>query len=298
MHSVTFSGVSFYRGETAIIDNISLTIPTGSIFGVLGKNGSGKSTVLKLITGLLFPTSGTISIKGVELTADTHSQVCNFVGSLIEDSSLYHNLTAYEMISWANTMSGNNLAKHQLDCILQKVGLTNIDDTVPIKMYSTGMKQKVGLALALLRQPSIIILDEPFNGLDVNSVNDMTELIKSLNKNEGITFIIVSHILGKLHNLIDSFCIIHKKSIVYSGSSSNLSHCHMQIVAIQDSDKSEKILFAYSYSYLTNNRYLILFNDNSERQSFINTLDVSTVLVENYEGITIEDYFIHKTFHE
>lgn len=298
MHSVTFSDVSFHRGETAVVDNISLTIPTGSIFGVLGKNGSGKLTIFKLITGLLFPTSGTISVTGVELTYATHSQVCSLVGSLIEDSSLYHNLTAYEMIGWANMMSGNNLSKHQLNDILLKVGLANVDNIVPIKMYSTGMKQKVGLALALLRQPSIIILDEPFNGLDINSANDMTELIKSLNKNEGITFIIISHLLNKLHNLIDSFCILQKKSIVYAGPLSNLPHFYIQIVAIENSEKARKVLSTLSYSYLTNNRYLVLFNNSNERRSFISTLDTPVELVENYEGITLEDYFIHKTFHE
>jgi len=199
-----------YRNDFAL-KNVNVSIKKGEIYGFIGQNGAGKSTMLRLVTGLGFPTSGSIELFGNdnpnEITAAQKR-----MGAIIENPALFPNMTAYE-----------NLEVHRLqkgipgrDCIHQTLELTGLKDTgkKKAKNFSLGMKQRLGIAIALLSDPEFLILDEPTNGLDPMGIVELRELIKKLNREKGLTVFISSHILSELHQLATSFGIIHQGKLL------------------------------------------------------------------------------------
>lgn len=197
-----------YKNDFAL-DNVNVTIKKGEIYGLIGQNGAGKSTMLRLITGLTFPTSGSMELfqSNKELT-----EAQKRMGAIIENPALFPNMTAYE-----------NLEVHRLqkgipgkECIEKALNLVGLSDTgkKKTKNFSLGMKQRLGLAIALLSEPEFLILDEPTNGLDPMGIVEMRELIKKLNRETGLTVLISSHILTELHQLATCFGIIHKGKLV------------------------------------------------------------------------------------
>lgn len=188
-----------FKGQMAV-NNVSLHIERNSVYGLLGPNGAGKSTTLKMITGILKPTSGTIEFDGHEWKRDD----LNDIGALIEMPPLYENLTAYENLKVRTTILG--LADERIDEVLQIVRLT---DTGKKKagQFSLGMKQRLGIASALLNRPKLLILDEPTNGLDPVGIEELRELICSF-PSKGITVILSSHILSEVQQTADHVGII------------------------------------------------------------------------------------------
>ncbi len=199
-----------YKNHFAI-EKINITIKKGEIYGFIGQNGAGKSTMLRLVTGLSIPTSGSIELFGNDdSTALPYLQ--KRMGAIIETPALFLNMTAYE-----------NLEVHRLqkgipgkDCIKNTLELVGLTDTgkKKAKNFSLGMKQRLGLAIALLSDPEFLILDEPTNGLDPMGIVELRELIKKLNREKGLTVLISSHILSELHQLATSFGIIHKGKLL------------------------------------------------------------------------------------
>ena len=207
-----------YR-NIAALDNINLSIKKGDIYGFIGQNGAGKSTLLRMITGLSFPSEGSFELFGNENSKMlTESQ--KRIGAIIESPALFPNMTAYE-----------NLEVHRLqkgipgrDCIkntLELVGLSNTGKK-KAKNFSLGMKQRLGLAIALLSDPEFLILDEPTNGLDPMGIVELRELIKKLNKEKGLTILISSHILSELYQLANQYGIIHKGKLLEELSAKEL----------------------------------------------------------------------------
>lgn len=207
-----------YRNIVAL-DNINLSIKKGDIYGFIGQNGAGKSTLLRMITGLSFPSEGSFELFGNENSKMlTESQ--KRIGAIIESPALFPNMTAYE-----------NLEVHRLqkgipgrDCIkntLELVGLSNTGKK-KAKNFSLGMKQRLGLAIALLSDPEFLILDEPTNGLDPMGIVELRELIKKLNKEKGLTILISSHILSELYQLANQYGIIHKGKLLEELSAKEL----------------------------------------------------------------------------
>ena len=187
--------------------DISLLVPKNSIYGLLGPNGAGKSTLLKMLTGMINPTSGEIIYKEKPWSRNDLIEI----GSLIEQSPIYENLTARENLKVRTLLY--NLPDSRIEDVLEIVNLTNTGNKKAGK-FSMGMKQRLGIAIALLNNPKLLILDEPTNGLDPIGIGDLRELIKSFPK-KGITVIISSHILSEVEQIADYIGIIANGQLWY-----------------------------------------------------------------------------------
>ena len=187
--------------------DISLLVPKNSIYGLLGPNGAGKSTLLKMLTGMINPTSGEIIYKEKPWSRNDLLEI----GSLIEQSPIYENLTARENLKVRTLLY--NLPDSRIEDVLEIVNLTNTGNKKAGK-FSMGMKQRLGIAIALLNNPKLLILDEPTNGLDPIGIGDLRELIKSFPK-KGITVIISSHILSEVEQIADYIGIIANGQLWY-----------------------------------------------------------------------------------
>lgn len=187
--------------------DISLLVPKNSIYGLLGPNGAGKSTLLKMLTGMINPTSGEIIYKEKPWSRNDLLEI----GSLIEQSPIYESLTARENLKVRTLLY--NLPDSRIEDVLEIVNLTNTGNKKAGK-FSMGMKQRLGIAIALLNNPKLLILDEPTNGLDPIGIGDLRELIKSFPK-KGITVIISSHILSEVEQIADYIGIIANGQLWY-----------------------------------------------------------------------------------
>lgn len=211
------------------VDNVSLEIERNTVYGLLGPNGAGKSTTLKMITGILKPTSGTMEFNGHLWKREDLYEI----GALIETPPIYENLTAYENLKVRTTLLGlkKREEKERIGEVLETVRLT---DTGKKKagQFSLGMKQRLGIALALLNHPSLLILDEPTNGLDPIGMEELRELIRSF-PGKGITVILSSHILSEVQQSADHIGIIADGVLAYTGpvdADDNLEALFMQVI--------------------------------------------------------------------
>lgn len=213
-----------FKGQMAV-DHVSLNIRRNSIYGLLGPNGAGKSTTLKMITGILKPTSGSIEFDGHPWQRGDLTQI----GALIETPPLYENLTAYENLKVWTTMLG--LPDKRIDEVLHIVRLTDTGKK-RAGQFSLGMKQRLGIAIALLNNPQLLILDEPTNGLDPVGIEELRELIRSFPE-KGITVILSSHILSEVQQIADHVGIIANGVLGYENelrTGENLEQLFMDVV--------------------------------------------------------------------
>ena len=208
--------------ELTAVDGLSFTVPKGEVYGFLGQNGAGKSTTIRMLLTLIQPTSGTISILGKGL-AQNRKAVLQQVGAIIEKPDLYKYLTALENISIMARLSGVAFSKPKLLQHLDRVGLKDRAES-KVKTFSQGMKQRLGIACALVNDPQLVILDEPTNGLDPQGIADIRHLILSLSRNEGKTVFISSHLLSEMETIADSMLIIDKGKKVAEGKVAELLH--------------------------------------------------------------------------
>ena len=213
-----------FKGQMAV-NNVSLNIQRNSVYGLLGPNGAGKSTTLKMITGILRPTSGSIEFDGHPWQRGDLTQI----GALIETPPLYENLTAYENLKVRTTMLG--LPDKRIDEVLHIVRLTDTGKK-RAGQFSLGMKQRLGIAIALLNNPQLLILDEPTNGLDPVGIEELRELIRSFPE-KGITVILSSHILSEVQQIADHVWIIANGVLGYENellTGENLEQLFMDVV--------------------------------------------------------------------
>ena len=210
-----------WNARTPVLKDINLRVPKDSIYGFLGPNGAGKTTTLKLILGLLKKQQGEISIFGQNWEGH-RLEILHRIGSLIESPSLYAQLTASENLLVLQRIY--RCPKSRIDDVLTLTGLTDTGSKKSGK-FSFGMKQRLAIAIALLNDPTLLILDEPTNGLDPEGIIEMRELLKALNK-RGVTILISSHLLGEMEKLITHAGIIHKGQLLYQGTLKELHDTH------------------------------------------------------------------------
>ncbi|MCU6734355.1 ABC transporter ATP-binding protein [Diplocloster agilis] len=206
-----------YKKFTSV-DNISLHIRKGSIYGFLGPNGAGKSTTMKMLLGLTAPTKGSFIIDGMHFPKDRLS-ILREVGSFIESPSFYANLTGWENLDIIRKILG--LPKSAVEDALELVGLSEFGGRLA-KKYSLGMKQRLGLAGALLGRPPILILDEPTNGLDPSGIHEIRKLIKTLPALCDCTILISSHLLSEIELMADDIGILNHGRLLFEGSMDEL----------------------------------------------------------------------------
>lgn len=202
-----------FKGEKAAVKDISLKVNRNSIYGLLGPNGAGKSTILKMITGMLKPSSGEILFNGHKWNRKDLASI----GSLIEEAPLYENLTAEENLKVRTTIL--NLPDSRIKEVLKIVELENTGKK-RAGQFSMGMKQRLGIAIALLNNPELLILDEPTNGLDPFGIQELRELIKSFPE-KGITVVLSSHMLSEVNQIADHIGIISAGVLGYEGELKN-----------------------------------------------------------------------------
>lgn len=210
-----------------VVNNVSLVIEENSLYGLLGPNGAGKSTLLKMLTGMLRPTSGQILFEG----HPWQRKDLNDIGALIESPPLYENLTAKENLKVRTTVLG--VPSSRIDEVLKMVDLTDTGSK-RAGQFSMGMKQRLGIAIALLNQPKILILDEPTNGLDPIGIQELRELIRSFPE-QGITVILSSHILSEVEQIVDHIGIISNGILGYQDATTqeqNLEELFMQVISM------------------------------------------------------------------
>ncbi|MEA0554542.1 lantibiotic protection ABC transporter ATP-binding protein [Lysinibacillus irui] len=214
-----------FKGQT-IVDNLSLKIQRNTVYGLLGPNGAGKSTTLKMITGMLQPNAGEIIFNGRPWTRNDLQDI----GVLIETPPLYENLTAKENLKVRTVALG--LPQSRIEEVLEIVDLTNTGKK-RAGQFSLGMKQRLGIAIALLNKPKLLILDEPTNGLDPIGIQDLRKLIRSFPA-QGITVILSSHILSEVEQVVDDIGIIADGKLGYQGMApqgQELESLFMQVVS-------------------------------------------------------------------
>lgn len=276
------------------LQNIHLQVPQGAIYGFLGPNGAGKTTTLRLVLGLLKKQRGNIRFFGQPFEAN-RSKVLQKTGSLIESPSIYSHLTAVENLEvWRKVY---RTPKSRIGEVLQLVGLNNTGHK-KAGHFSLGMKQRLGIAIAMLHQPSLLILDEPTNGLDPNGIIEIRELLKKLNKEQGLTIIISSHLLPEIEKLATHVGIINKGTMLFQGELETLtSRRHQQDkVMIDTGNMTAAAVLLEAYQPVTEAGKLLLPFTSREniaqinRQLVQNGIDVYGIhTVQN----DLESIFIH-----
>lgn len=207
-------------GNKTIVNQLNFSLQRGDIYGFLGPNGSGKTTTLRMITRLIFPTSGDVFIHGNSISKNYHKAL-SYIGSIIENPAFYLNMTAKQNLQLSAKLSDRKADANRIDEVLEVVKLSDAKSD-KVKTFSLGMKQRLGFANALLCRPAIIILDEPTNGVDPLGLYEMKELVRTLSEREGVTFLISSHMLREMDDLCNKIAIIQNGTLMETGSIDNL----------------------------------------------------------------------------
>ncbi|GGK05669.1 ABC transporter ATP-binding protein [Lentibacillus kapialis] len=219
-------------GQEKAVDNISLAIPEGEVYGFLGPNGAGKTTTIRMLLGLMTSTSGSIHIFNQDLNKE-RIDILKHVGSLVENPSYYPHLTAEENLEVFRKVYG--VPKSRIREVLGVVRLSDVAGK-KVKAFSLGMKQRLGIAIALLHQPKLLILDEPTNGLDPSGIIEIRHLIKRLPDEFGMTVLISSHLLSEIDQIATSVGIISEGKMIFQDSIENLREHAQQNVVLRVSD--------------------------------------------------------------
>lgn len=283
-----------YR-NTLALHQVNLSIKKGDIYGFIGQNGAGKSTLLRIVMGLAFPSSGTIELFGKE-NNQVHSDAQKRMGAIIESPALFPNMTAFE-----------NLEVHRLqkgipgkECIMKTLALVGLDSTgkKKVKNFSLGMKQRLGLAIALLSDPEFLILDEPTNGLDPMGIVELRVLLKKLNREKGLTILISSHILSELHQLATRYGIIHQGKLLEEISAKELDEKCRQHIRIKVDEPAKAVTVLQSE--IQTNDFEVLSDGTIKLYEYMdNVKKVSKALTDNglvlehlsQDGDSLESYF-------
>jgi len=201
-------------GPHTAVDHVELHVPQGCVYGFIGPNGAGKSTTMKMLLGLIHPTAGRVRLLGQELTEKSRLPLLRQTGSLIESPAGYLHLTAQENLEIVADLKG--VPHKDIGRVLDIVHLTQ-DRNRRVGQYSLGMKQRLGIAMALLGSPKLLILDEPTNGLDPSGIQEMRALIRNMPAATGATVLISSHLLGEMEQMVEQVGIIDHGHILFEG---------------------------------------------------------------------------------
>jgi len=282
-----------YKNYTAL-DAADMTVYREDIYGLIGRNGAGKTTIMKLLTGLTYKTSGEFELFGKK-GAEAANEVRR-IGSLIENPAFFGNLTAYQNLCYYSCQKGIT-DRGQINEALEMVGLTE-NKNKKYKKFSLGMKQRLGIAFAMLDAPDLMILDEPINGLDPIAISELRTTFRKLNTERGITLIISSHILSELYAVANRFLFIDNGKVIKEATKQELDlECSRCIVLRSENIKRavtviEDKLGLSDYKVI-DNRELRIYEENVRPDIVNRTLIENNVDVwEIFEsGVSLEDYF-------
>lgn len=256
-HIITTNNLCKKYGEVYRVKDVDLKIPTNTIYGFLGPNGAGKSTTLKMVLGLVKPTDGEIKVFGKACNDKNRLEILKNIGSLIESPSYYGHLTAKENLKIIQTL--RDVPQRNIEKVLSIVRLEK-EKNKKVSQYSLGMKQRLGLASALLNFPKLLILDEPTNGLDPAGIQEMRELICSLPKEYDMTVVVSSHLLSEIDQMANTVGIINRGELIFQDDLETLHEKNKHKLAIRtlDNVKVRSILKGQGITYEEENGYLLL----------------------------------------
>jgi ABC-type multidrug transport system ATPase subunit len=298
MSVIKVEGLSKNFGAIKAVDQLSFEVEAGQVYGFLGQNGSGKSTTIRMLLSLIHPSQGHIEIFGQSLT-NHRSAILEQVGAVIERPDLYPYLTAQEHLTLFAKLRKQKITASKIQTTLSQVGLlARANDKV--QTYSLGMKQRLGIGIALLHDPQLIILDEPTNGLDPQGIADIRQLIKSLSKDQGKTVLVSSHLLSEIEQIASHILIIHQGKKMAEGPTSSLldpNKTIVQIKTLDDADAKQKLMgSAYRSNLLERTEGLYLTIPKLEipaLNTFIVASNIDLVSLEAKNSL--EDYFLQLT---
>lgn len=281
-------------GKKDVVKDLDLRVPGGSIYGFLGPNGAGKSTTMKMILGLIKPSKGEITVLGKEVNEKNRLSVLRNTGSLIESPSYYGHLSGVENLEIICTLK--NVPSSEIQHVLKIVRMEKQKDK-KVSQYSLGMKQRLGLAAALLGNPKILLLDEPTNGLDPAGIQEMRELVCSLPKQYGMTVLVSSHLLSEIDQMATHVGIINQGELIFQDSLAALhKHSRSRLILKTDNDTAAlSVLLSFGFSASFEEKNLCLnATDNATVIKAVNVLVQSGIgiLRLNEQQMSLEDIFL------
>ena len=285
--------------ELKAVDNLSFTVAPGQVHGFLGQNGAGKSTTIRMLLTLIRPTSGNIEVFGMNLQKH-RKEILRKVGAIIERPDLYKYLSAIENLRIFATMSGVKPSQKILMDQLEMVGLADRAHS-KVKTYSQGMKQRLGIATALVHNPDLIILDEPTNGLDPQGIADIRNLIIRLRNDMGKTLLISSHLLSEMELIADSMLIIDKGKKIVEGKVNELfdpAEMIVELKTIDDGASLEKLQRSSLQSFVQgqrNDSILLKLHRNEIPNVLKQLVQLDIQTLSFHSKHSLEDYFLSLT---
>jgi ABC-type multidrug transport system ATPase subunit len=239
MSVIKVQNISKHFGSLKAVDDLSFEVQSGQVFGFLGQNGSGKSTTIRMLLSLIHPTSGSIELFGKSIEKN-REEILEQVGAIIERPDLYPYLSAKEHLELFAKVRKQKIGASAITATLEKVGLAHRAQD-KVQTFSLGMKQRLGIGIALVHNPSLIILDEPTNGLDPQGIADIRQLIQYLAKEEGKTVLVSSHLLSEIEQVAHQILIIHQGKKMVEGVTKELLDPEKRIVQIKTTDDANAL---------------------------------------------------------
>ncbi|MFJ7663597.1 ABC transporter ATP-binding protein [Lysinibacillus sp. NPDC097162] len=279
-----------------VVSTVDMHVKRGEIYGFLGPNGAGKTTIMKMLTNLAKPTSGEIEIFGEKLT-DRSYEVLKRMGTIIEYPIFYEKLTAQENLELHCEYMGY-YDKNEIGHVLDLVKLTNVDGK-RVRDFSLGMKQRLGIARAIMTKPELLILDEPINGLDPVGIRELRELFKMLSKEYGITIIVSSHILAEIEQMADTIGVINNGRLIAEVSMEHVRHSQTDFIELIVSEGKKAAFILDSQLRITNfkcidERCIRIYDMSVSQKILSKTLIEHDIEIEEISRKTssLEDYFL------
>lgn len=284
-------------GETLCVNDIDLIVPKGAVYGFLGPNGAGKTTTMKMILNLVHPSAGDISVFGTEMNQENRLDILKDIGSLIESPSYYGHLTGEENLRIISILKG--VTQKEIDRVLEIVRLEKQKDK-KVSQYSLGMKQRLGIACALLGNPKLLILDEPTNGLDPSGIQEIRDLICDLPQKYGMTVMVSSHLLSEIDQMATHVGIINRGELIFQGSLASLhenSRPHVVLKTLDNSAAFQLFTQRGEPCDLQNDAIVLPLQSDAKLAALVTTLIESQIGVYRVEvqSKTLEEVFIGLT---
>lgn len=286
-------------GTFRAVDQLSFSIHSGDIYGFLGQNGAGKSTTLRMLLGLIYPDNGSIHIKG-EFFNNSNRKLLKHIGAIIERPDMYGYLSGWDNLRMFANISGSKIVDKRLEEVLTIVGLRGRERD-KVRAYSQGMKQRLGIAIAMVHNPDLLILDEPTNGLDPQGIAEMRQLILQLSKEHGKTILISSHLLYEIEQMATRMIIIHRGKKVVEGTTKDLLRPEETLIEIDflqnDSVVAELKQSEWGKVLVSGDTSRIIVKMHPEAVPKLNQwlVEAGVAVLEIRSKHSLEDYFLSLT---
>lgn len=287
-----------FNGEE-VISNVNINIKNGEIYGLLGPNGAGKTTLMKMLIGLVKPTSGDIEVFSENINNKTY-EILKRIGSIIEYPVFYDKLTAKENLELHCEYMGYH-NKEEIDRVLRLVKLSG-NNTKAVKEFSLGMKQRLGLARAIVAKPELLILDEPINGLDPEGIREIRDILKLLCKEYGMTILISSHILSEIEQVADTIGVLSEGNLLKEVSMNEIKELNTEYIEIETDDCKRAAYILENHLTIKNFKVMDkdkirVYDSNILRNEISKTLimnDIEIISISR-KNTSLEDYFLKLT---